>query len=115
VPSRLHEVLVEFFRSRPQLARELLYECAGISTIGSSFALASIDLSQVMPGEYRADAVIVIHDDGPTPIAAVIVEVQLQIDGDKRRTWPLYVAALHARLHCPTSLLVLSPDESVAR
>ncbi len=47
--------------------------------------------------------------------AAVIAEVQLGIDADKLRTWPLYVAAARARLGCPVTLLVLAPDPAVAR
>jgi hypothetical protein len=45
----------------------------------------------------------------------VIVEVQLRKDRDKLRAWPLYVAALRARLRCPAVLLVVTRKPAVAR
>lgn len=45
--------------------------------------------------------------------AAVVVEVQLRIDGDKVWSWPVYIATLRARLRCPVLLLVLAPDPLV--
>ena len=45
----------------------------------------------------------------------IIVEVQLARDARKRFTWPLYAAALHAKLGCPTCLVVVAADDEVAR
>jgi len=115
VPSFLHELLVDLFRERPQLAPELLRACAGIGLESATVELGSIDMSQVAPAEYRSDAMTVLRDPVGEAIAAVIVEVQLGVDDDKRRTWPLYVAAARASLGCPTTLLVLAPDPVVAR
>ena len=115
VLSFLHEILVELFRQRPRLAPELLRACAGIGLPGATAELGSIDLSQVVPAEYRSDAITVLRDPAGEPRAAVIAEVQLRIDEDKRRTWPLYVAAARAGLRCPVTLLVLAPDPAVAR
>ena len=115
VPSFLHEVLVDLFRERPALAAELLNLCAGIQLPGVTAELASIDLSQVAPTEYRSDALSVLRDVAGAAAAAVIAEVQLRVDADKLRTWPLYVAAARARLGCPVTLLVLAPDPAVAR
>jgi len=33
----------------------------------------------------------------------------------KRQTWPLYVTSVHAELRCPTVLLVVAPDERIAK
>lgn len=65
--------------------------------------------------EFRADAVVVLRD-GETggPVMAVIVEVQRRRDGGKRWSWPMYVAALRARLRCPVVLLILCPDRRVS-
>jgi hypothetical protein len=81
---------------------------------GARAEIGSIDLSQVVPTEYRADAVIVFRDQ-EIARAAAIIEVQLHYDPDKRRSWPVYVAALRAALACPVYLLVIAPDPSVAR
>jgi hypothetical protein len=40
--------------------------------------------------------------------------VQRSVDKKKRRSWPAYVATLHARLGCPVDLLVVCPDQKVA-
>ena len=77
-----HEVLVELFRERPELARELLSLCAGIELVGTA-TISSSDLSQISPTQYRADAVIVFERAG-VHAAAVIVEVQRGADKDKR-------------------------------
>ena len=115
VPSQQHEILVELFRNRPELAYELLHDVAGLSLAAGTAELASNDLSQAIAVEYRADAVTVIRDKNGEPTSAVIVEVQLHVDRGKRLTWPLYIAALRARLECAVVLLVLTPDDAVAR
>jgi hypothetical protein len=47
-------------------------------------------------------------------VLGIIVEVQLGIDQDKRYSWPVYAATLRARLRCPTTVLVVTPDRAVA-
>jgi hypothetical protein len=115
VPSFQHEILVELFRNRAELACELLRTCAGIDFEGHSVETGSIDLSQITPAEYRSDTVAIVRDMARIAIAAVIVEIQLGIDPDKLRTWPVYVTALRARLGCPVTLLVIAPDPATAR
>jgi hypothetical protein len=112
--SRDHELHVELFRSRPELARVLLRTCAGIELADGIAELTTIDASQAMPVEARCDAVIVFRSDTGLALNAVIVEVQNQEDRHKRHTWPLYLTALRARLSCPVLLLVLAPVASVA-
>ena len=114
-PSLNHEVLVELFRNRPELACELLAVCAGIDARADRVELGSIDLSQVVSVEYRADAVIVLRDREGAIVSAVIVEVQLQPDNAKHFSWPAYVTALRSRLDGPVALLVVTDDASVAR
>ena len=87
-----------WFRSGGDLARALLH-LLGIVPGGTRAEMGSIDLSQVVPTEYRADAVTVFWDQ-EVARAAAIIEVQLQYDPDKRRSWPVYVAALRAALDC---------------
>ena len=45
----------------------------------------------------------------------IVVETQLSRKPEKRFAWPLYAAALHARLRCATALVVIAPDDAVAR
>jgi len=114
VPSFDHEFLVDLFRNDARLAVELLRRCAGIAIDHARVALGSIDLSQVAPTEYRADAVVVLHDRADRPVTGVIVEVQRQVERDKLLTWPAYVASLRAKLACAAVLLVIAPDPGVA-
>lgn len=113
VPSQLREVLVEMFRTRPELARELVIATGQADVAAGTCESASVDLAQAVPSEYRADAVTVVRD-GDVVRAAIIVEVQLAADADKPWTWPVYVAALRARLRCDVMLLVMAPDSVAA-
>lgn len=115
MPSFDHEILVDLFREDGRLAPELLRRCAGIDIEHSDVEQRSIDLSQVVPTEYRADDVLVLFRRDSSATTAVIVEVQLDEDDDKLRTWPVYVAALRARLRCPAMLLVITRDPATAR
>jgi len=59
--------------------------------------------------------VLRLRASSETPASALVVEVQLHVDDDKRFVWPLYVAGLRARLRCPVALVVLTLDDRVAR
>jgi hypothetical protein len=114
MPSHLHEVLIEMFRDRPALAADLLAGPLQVTVPDFQKArLSSGELTDVAPTEYRADAVVTLDGDRG-PVLAVVVEVQLRADARKRRSWPAYVTTLHARLGCPTALLVVCPDRAVA-
>ncbi|MFC4563143.1 hypothetical protein ACFO4E_14860 [Nocardiopsis mangrovi] len=73
------------------------------------------DVTSIAPTELRADSVVVCEDGRGEPQLAIITEVQLNIAKGKRRSWPQYATNLHARLACPVALLVLTPDDSVAK
>ena len=81
-----------------------------------SYATATVqdaDLGQIVPTAYHADLVVVLGN--PEPALGIVVEVQLAPDADKRYVWPLYAVALRAKLRCPTCVLVVTPERSVAR
>jgi hypothetical protein len=61
MPSFAHEILVDLFRECGPLAPELLGRCAGIAIEHSRVGHRSVDLSQVVSTDYRADNVIVLH------------------------------------------------------
>lgn len=114
MPSQHHEILIKMFRDRPTLAAELLRGPLHIEVPDFDDALLSSgDFTDVGPTEYRADAVITLRNGADTRLA-IVIEVQLRVDGRKRRSWPAYVATLHARLDCPAVLLVVCPDQAVA-
>src|SRR3954464_2122161 len=100
MPTMAHEVLVDFFKTRPSLAAEILVEVLGIALPAYTEArIASIDLTEIKPAEYRADVVVVLYDGGG-PVRVNIVEVQLGVDAKKRGSWPAYVCVAHATYGC---------------
>jgi hypothetical protein len=115
VPSFLHEFLVDLFRRRAELAGELLEAGLGVRVPEGQAHIGSIDLSQVASPAYAADCVVRLGDAHDRAVGAIVVEVQLAPDAGKRRSWPVYVAALRANLDCPVWLLVVTPSDEVAR
>jgi hypothetical protein len=109
-----HEILVDLFKNRPSLAAEILVEVLGLSLPDYTEArIASADLTEIQPAEYRADVVVFLLDGG-APVQVVIVEVQLAADPQKRLSWPAYVTVARAVHGCPAALLVVAPDPAVA-
>ncbi len=76
-----HEILVDLFKNRPSLGAELLVEALRRLALPSytEARLASIDLTQIQPAEYRADVVVLLLD-GDVPVWVLIIEVQLGVD-----------------------------------
>jgi hypothetical protein len=115
MPSMAHEILVDLFKNRPSLAAEILTEVLGVSLPPYAQArLASTDLNEIQPAEYRADAVVVLLD-GDVPVRVIILEVQLTVDPGKHFSWPAYVIVSRAIHKCPADLLVVAPDPVIAR
>jgi hypothetical protein len=109
-----HETLVDLFKNRPSLAAEILVEVLGVSLPHYTQArLASTDLTEIQPAEYRADAVVVLLDRD-IPVRVIVVEVQLAVDSRKRFSWPAYVTVSRAIHGCPADLLVVAPDPLLA-
>jgi hypothetical protein len=114
MPSYTHEGLIEIFRGRPELVADLLAGPLGLTVPAFQKAQVSAsDLTDLVPTEYRADAVVTLTV-ADKPVLAVVVEVQLNRDADKRRAWPVYVTTLYARHGCPAMLLVVCPRRGVA-
>jgi hypothetical protein len=114
MPSQLHEVLLQLFRNRPELAPELLRDALHQELPRYTEArIDSADLTEVQPAEYRADLVVLLFEG--VPVFGIIVEVQLSPDERKQYVWPAYVAGLRARIKCPVCLLVITADDACAR
>jgi hypothetical protein len=112
--SMQHEGLLLLFRKRPELAPELLRDVLGLPLPKWGEArVESAELNEVLPTEYRADLVVLLLEGNPC--FAIVVEVQLSQDGEKRKSWPVYLTSLRSRVGCPTALLVVAPDAAVAR
>jgi hypothetical protein len=113
--STLHEGLVELFHRDPALAAKLVSGSLGVDLPAWDTARPfSNDVTGRDPAEARADSVTELTFGGAV-VAALIVEVQLGTDREKRLTWPAYVANLRRRLGRDVILLVVSPFPRVAR
>lgn len=102
------------FRRQPSLAAELL--AGALKMDLPVFEQARVEpcgFTDLAPAEYRADAVVVLTA-ADAPVLAVVVEVQLGRDQDKRWSWPIYLATLRGRLRCPAVLLVVCVDAATA-
>jgi hypothetical protein len=114
MPSRLHESHLLLFRNQPALAAELMRSVLHLRLPQYREAqILSADFTDIQPAEYRADMAIQLRDEDT--VFGIVLEVQLSQDRRKRFVWPAYVSLLRARLECPVELLVVTPDESVAR
>lgn len=112
-----HEAPLAVFREAPDLIPALMRDALGVDVpTFVEIELAETDFTQVVPAELRADLVLVLRGAPParTPVMGIVVEVQRHRDERKRWTWPLYLAALHARLACPTCLVVVATDDRIA-
>ena len=118
-PSMVHEGVIALVRDNPAFAASVLRDLLHVDVPRfSSARLTEATLSQLVPVEYHADAVILfdgVVDDKTKPVLGTIFEVQLERKDRKRYTWPLYAVAARARHECPFILAVVTPDEAVAR
>lgn len=118
VPSREHESPIGLLRGDPSLAPLLLRDALGIDVPPfDRVDLGDSTFAQIEPSERRADLVVILRAAGADArtVLGIIIEVQKEPAPDKRRTWPLYLASLHARLGCQTCLVVIALDEKTAR
>lgn len=112
--TRQHEMWLELIREQPKFVADLL-DCVRTGLAPQELPparLESGDLSEHAPAAYHADAVVTFGDQDPA--LAVIVEVQLRPDRRKHLSWPAYLATARARLGCPTILLTICPEATVA-
>lgn len=115
MPTIPHEAPLLLLRERPSLIAELLRDALGLVLPAHNDArVDESDFTQLVPAESRADLVVTLLRD-TAPVMGIVVETQLARKPEKRFTWPLYAAALHARLRCATALVVIAPDDAVAR
>src|SRR5947209_5450644 len=104
MPSLRHEFLVDLFRTNPSLVPILLQDVLHLKLPAFTSIKAVEGGLSDLPPEFRADLVLVFYF-GEQAVLAVVLEVQLGRDEDKRRVWPGYVGVARARHGCPASLV----------
>jgi hypothetical protein len=115
MPSFEHNGLVEMFREKPSLALVLLEQILHLPIPEhTSVAVVEAALDQLVPIEFRADLVIEVKQ-GDQVVFAIVLEVQLGEDPDKKSAWPVYLTVTRARRRgCPACVLVVTPNAKVA-
>lgn len=114
MPSLLHEGVLELVRKEPTFATVLLGQLLDVEVPQFTNArIADTTLSQLLPVEFRADAVVMFESD--IPVFGAIIEAQLQRDDDKPFSWPVYATAARARHRCPFVVVVVTRDKTTAR
>ncbi|WP_437949677.1 hypothetical protein WME98_01720 [Sorangium sp. So ce296] len=115
MPTLEHNALVEMFRDRPALAPRLLATLFHVEVPPHvAAAVVESSLDQLLPVEFRADLVLELRDASGTIVLAIVVEVQRDMDANKKFSWPTYVTVVRARKRCRTVVLVVAPDAGVA-
>ncbi|WP_437875279.1 hypothetical protein [Sorangium sp. So ce513] len=115
MPTLEHNALVEMFREHPELAPRLLATLLHVEVPPhASVAVVESSLDQLIPVEYRADLVLELRDERDALVLAIVLEVQRDVDPDKKFSWPAYVAVVRARKRCGAIVLVVAPDAGVA-
>ena len=114
--SLFHEGLLDLFRNRPTLAPELLRDAIGAALPAFDHVrVGDANVTDIVPTEFRADLVLLLERRAAAgPRGAIVLEVQLRADADKRWSWPAYLVGLRARFRCGVVLLVVTGDEAVA-
>ncbi|AUX23808.1 hypothetical protein SOCEGT47_043380 [Sorangium cellulosum] len=115
MPTLEHNALVEMFRERPELAPHVLATLFHVEVPPhASVAVAESSLDQLIPAEFRADLVLELRDAKGALVLAIVLEVQRDVDPNKKFSWPTYVTGVRARRRCDTVVLVVAPDAGVA-
>ncbi|MGK4002435.1 hypothetical protein WMF31_07420 [Sorangium sp. So ce1036] len=115
MPTLEHNALVEMFRERPELAPHVLATLFHVEVPPhTSVAVVESSLDQLIPAELRADLVLELRDANGKLVLAIVLEVQRNVDPDKKFSWPTYVTGVRARRRCATVVLVVAPDARVA-
>src|SRR6266511_2775617 len=98
MPSPEHEALVDLFRTHPSLVVHLVEAALHIPLPAySSIAIVEASLDQLASIEFRADLVIELKDESDNLLLAIVLEVQLRSDADKRYSWPVYATVTRSR------------------
>lgn len=110
--STTHEVLVDLFRSDPDIIFKLV-DPAELPKF-TTYTVEMSDLTEKATAHFRADLVITLKKHNRV-VFIIVLEVQLRIDGDKRYSWPCYVTLTRARWRANACVVAICPDASVAR
>lgn len=114
--SPLQQALVTLLRERLSLACFLVERCIRSRFDPQLIPRLLPDVSAASPDDDRPDLAIELwHPARQVAVHAIILEVLVDPDADKRYAWPVYQSLTRLQLECPTLLAVLTPTTPVER
>ncbi|RKS06151.1 hypothetical protein DFP74_1775 [Nocardiopsis sp. Huas11] len=114
MPTRDHEIPLRIIQNQPAVAPVLLRELGYDVPWHTEAVNTSPVMTNCDPKELNSDGAVLLRDGGRN-VLAIVVERQIGRDYDKRYSWPAYLTTLRLRLQCPAILMVLCPNEAIAR
>jgi hypothetical protein len=108
-----HEALHRIFQEDPGLFARVFERILGIEFTGPyAVSVFSPDMTEIKPVERRADTVLMIESESRS--CALIIESQTEKVAEKKRSWPYYIAYMHAKHECDVALLVVTAKKATA-
>jgi hypothetical protein len=116
MPSPWHDAVKQLFHDQPELAAQILRECAGLADDipgGLPARLEPASFNDRPSTDFDADTVVV---DGPArdPVHGTIVEAQQSMNAAKLQQLPRYAAALWLLLRRRVDVLMICPEDQIA-
>jgi hypothetical protein len=108
-----HEAPLELIRQNPELAAEIWQAMTGSPMPADpDIRPGPTSLNAVVPVEFTADSVVVIHDRSTgAPAVVIVIEPQGRDDRTKEYAWPAYLANVRGATRCKSAvLIVVCPD-----
>jgi len=120
VPSSEHQLLADLFKDRPESGRvtALVGQIASIlNLLPPGYAGAGLWESKTTlhPVELSSERVALLYNRQGAAARALVVEIQQDIKEDKRRSWPVYAWAAWRETGVDADVVVIAPDDAVAR
>jgi hypothetical protein len=111
MPSINHDGPIEVIRNNPGMTADLVRLVTPVPIPSQDRVrvdLGSVDASNIVPDEFKADIVTVIRDRVTgKPLLLVVIEPQGRRDKEKRFSWPAYLANLRAAHECDSAVLIV--------
>ncbi|MGH3167316.1 MAG: hypothetical protein ACRDN0_15675 [Trebonia sp.] len=115
MPANWHDSAKKLFEENAGLASEIMRELLDADLPPG---LPETVLSPVVsdqPTGVPIPGTVILVGHARNPLRAIILEFQATRDDTKRRRWPHDVIAVWQRHDCPVDLLVVCPDDTIAR
>ena len=115
MPANWHDSAQKLFEENAGLASEIMRELLDADLPPG---LPETVLSPVVsdqPSGVPIPGAVVLVGQVRNPVRAIILEFQENRDDGRRRRWPHDVLGVWLRHDCPVDLLVICPDDEIAR